>query len=42
MNILLKNVLDACVGAIGFYLFGYVCTAHTEGKPSGISLIRLH
>ncbi|EFJ40314.1 hypothetical protein VOLCADRAFT_69712 [Volvox carteri f. nagariensis] len=23
MNILLKNVLDACVGAIGFYLFGY-------------------
>ncbi|GLI64229.1 hypothetical protein VaNZ11_007427 [Volvox africanus] len=23
MNILLKNVLDSCVGAIGFYLFGY-------------------
>lgn len=22
LNVLLKNVLDACMGAIGFYLFG--------------------
>jgi len=25
MNILIKNVLDACVGAIAFYLFGFTC-----------------
>nr|AAM43910.1 putative amt protein [Chlamydomonas reinhardtii] len=23
MNVLMKNILDACTGAIGFYLFGY-------------------
>jgi ammonia channel protein AmtB len=23
MNILMKNVMDACVGSLAFYLFGY-------------------
>ncbi|KAG2455060.1 hypothetical protein HYH02_000885 [Chlamydomonas schloesseri] len=32
MNILLKNMLDACVGAIGFYLFGY---AFAYGRKYG-------
>ncbi|KAG2483868.1 hypothetical protein HYH03_017265 [Edaphochlamys debaryana] len=32
MNILLKNILDACVGAIGFYLFGY---AFAYGRKPG-------
>ncbi|KXZ51498.1 hypothetical protein GPECTOR_12g461 [Gonium pectorale] len=32
MNILLKNMLDACVGAMGFYLFGY---AFAYGRKEG-------
>ncbi|PNW84804.1 hypothetical protein CHLRE_03g159254v5 [Chlamydomonas reinhardtii] len=32
MNILLKNMLDACVGAIGFYVFGY---AFAYGRKYG-------
>jgi hypothetical protein len=34
MNILLKNILDACVGALGFYLFGY---AFAYGLKPGAS-----
>ncbi|PNH11211.1 Ammonium transporter 1 member 1 [Tetrabaena socialis] len=35
MNILLKNVLDACVGAMGFYLFGYAFAfGHGHGRDS--------
>ena len=32
MNILIKNVLDACVGAIAFCIFGYGCA---YGKKDG-------
>jgi Amt family ammonium transporter len=33
MNILIKNILDACVGAVAFYLFGYgVAYGVTDGE----------
>ena len=35
MNIMLKNVLDACVGALFFYVFGYgVAYGAGSGKPN--------
>ena len=36
MNILLKNILDACAGAVAFYLFGYgVAYGEGMGKSNG-------
>ena len=35
MNILLKNVLDACAGAIAFYIFGFGVAYGTGGKDNG-------
>mmetsp|Transcript_11323 Transcript_11323/g.34658 ORF Transcript_11323/g.34658 Transcript_11323/m.34658 type:complete len:490 (+) Transcript_11323:282-1751(+) len=32
-NVLLKNVLDACCGVVGFYLFGY---AFLRGEPANV------
>ncbi|KAG2428008.1 hypothetical protein HXX76_011994 [Chlamydomonas incerta] len=35
MNVLMKNILDACTGAIGFYLFGYAFAfGHQANKTS--------
>jgi len=35
MNILLKNVLDACAGAVAFYLFGYAFAYGECGDQAG-------
>mmetsp|Transcript_2810 Transcript_2810/g.8576 ORF Transcript_2810/g.8576 Transcript_2810/m.8576 type:complete len:508 (-) Transcript_2810:164-1687(-) len=32
-NVLLKNLLDACVGAIGYYLFGYAFAYGNDSNP---------
>ena len=34
MNILLKNVLDACAGAIAFYIFGFGVAYGVGGKDN--------
>ena len=34
MNILLKNILDACAGAIAFYIFGFAFAYGTGGKDN--------
>jgi len=39
MNILIKNVLDACVGCIAFYLFGYGVAYGTDKKGKASSFI---
>ncbi|GIL45375.1 hypothetical protein Vafri_2625 [Volvox africanus] len=39
MNILLKNVLDSCVGAIGFYLFGYAFAYGLKPNDDGNGFI---
>merc|ERR1711871_1835950 len=35
MNILLKNILDACAGALAFYIFGFAFAYGTGGKDNG-------
>ncbi|EFJ40601.1 hypothetical protein VOLCADRAFT_84428 [Volvox carteri f. nagariensis] len=39
MNVLMKNILDACTGAIGFYLFGYAFAFGHEAKKSSNGFI---
>jgi len=34
MNILLKNILDACAGALAFYIFGFAFAYGTGGKDN--------
>ena len=34
MNILLKNILDACAGAVAFYIFGFAFAYGTGGKDN--------
>lgn len=34
-NVLLKNLLDACVGAVAFYVFGYAFAFGSDGKFIG-------
>jgi ammonium transporter, Amt family len=36
-NIMLKNLLDACGGAIGFWSIGYALAYGTSGKFVGVS-----
>ena len=35
-NIMLKNLLDACVGALGFWVFGYgIAYGHSQDDAPG-------